>query len=328
MPSATPPIGGRHRGRAARSFDVAYRAWLETYARTHCKPGTWREYEAAGRLYLIPHFGSRELRAITRADVKRLVYERLMPGHALATVRANLAPLREMLNHAVEDGLIATNPAVRVLKRSRAGHARLRRPPRFLSRDEIRRLLAACQRHAPRWYLFVLTLARTGMRLGEAAALQWRDVDLDRGIAIVQRAFWRGRVQSPKSGRVRPVDLSHQLVAALRVAEAAEHERARGASQPPPAWIFAHHDGRPPNTDNFRRRVWRSLFRHTGLPYAWPHSLRHTYASLLLAQGESLVYVKAQLGHRSIQTTVDVYGHLVAGGNRAAVDRLDDPLEE
>ncbi len=250
-----------------------------------------------------------------------------MPGHALATVRANLAPLREMLNHAVDDGLIATNPALRILKRARGGHVTLRRPPRFLTRDELRRLLDACRTHAPRWYPFVLTLARTGMRLGEAAALQWRDVDLDRGIAVVQRAFWRGRIQSPKGGRVRPVDLSRQLVAVLRAAAAAERERAQCEKRSPSSWIFARPDGRPPNTDNFRRRVWRALFRHARLPYAWPHSLRHTYASLLLAQGESLVYVKAQLGHRSIQTTVDVYGHLVAGGNRAAVDRLDDPGE-
>ena len=54
------------------------------------------------------------------------------------------------------------------------------------------------------------------------------------------------------------------------------------------------------------------------------HDLRHTYASLLIQQGESLVYIKEQLGHHSIQVTVDTYGHLVPGGNKAAVDRLDD----
>ena len=54
------------------------------------------------------------------------------------------------------------------------------------------------------------------------------------------------------------------------------------------------------------------------------HDLRHTFASLLLQQGESIVYVKEQLGHASIQITVDTYGRLIPGANRAAVDRLDD----
>jgi integrase len=58
------------------------------------------------------------------------------------------------------------------------------------------------------------------------------------------------------------------------------------------------------------------------------HDLRHTYASLLIGQGESLAYVKGQMGHHSIRVTVDTYGHLVPGGNKAAVDRLDGLLAQ
>lgn len=320
MPSSR---NGRPRERC-RPFAAYYRAWLATYARHHCKPGTVAGYEAAGRLYLIPAFGDRDVRSITREDVKRLVYETLLPGRARATVRANLAPLRELFNHAVEDGVVTSNPAAHVLKRMRGERVRAARAPRFLSAAELRALLEACRTREPRWYPFVLTLARTGMRLGEACALRWEDADLEGGIAVVRAAFWRGRLQAPKSGTGRRVDLSRQLVATLRELAASQAATARSEGRPPSAWVFASPAGRSLDTDAFRRGPWRRLFVAAGVPYAWPHSLRHTYASLLIQHGESLAYVKAQLGHRSIATTVDVYGHLVAGANRAAVDRLDD----
>lgn len=312
------------RSRARRPFAAYYREWLATYARHHCKPGTVAGYEAAGRLYLIPAFGDRDVRSITREDVKRLVYETLLPGRARATVRANLAPLRELFNHAVEDGVVTSNPAAHVLKRMRGERVRAARAPRFLSAAELRALLEACRTCEPRWYPFVLVLARTGMRLGEACALRWADVDLDAGMAVVRAAFWRGRLQAPKSGTGRRVDLSRQLVATLRERAASQAAEARSEGRPPSTWVFASPAGRSPDTDAFRRGPWRRLFVAAGVPYAWPHSLRHTYASLLIQHGESLAYVKAQLGHRSIATTVDVYGHLVAGANRAAVDRLDE----
>ena len=63
----------------------------------------------------------------------------------------------------------------------------------------------------------------------------------------------------------------------------------------------------------------KAEFRHIRI-----HDLRHTFASLLIQQGESLAYVKEQMGHHSIQVTVDIYGHLVPGGNREAVDKLDE----
>jgi len=70
--------------------------------------------------------------------------------------------------------------------------------------------------------------------------------------------------------------------------------------------------------------IWMPLLTRVGLRYRKPHTLRHTFASMLIPAGESLAYVKAQLGHSSISITVDTYGHLIPGTNKAAVDRLDD----
>jgi integrase len=81
--------------------------------------------------------------------------------------------------------------------------------------------------------------------------------------------------------------------------------------------------GNPIDADSFRARVWPKLFQKAQVRQVRIHDLRHTYASLLIAQGESLAYIRDQMGHHSIRVTVDTYGHLVPSGNKAAVDRLD-----
>src|SRR5262249_47561948 len=88
-------------------------------------------------------------------------------------------------------------------------------------------------------------------------------------------------------------------------------------------WVFVSRDGTPWDHGHFYPRVWQPLLKKAELPAIRIHDLRHTFASLLIQQGESLAYVKEQMGHHSIKMTVDTYGHLVSGGNRQAVDRLD-----
>jgi integrase len=91
-------------------------------------------------------------------------------------------------------------------------------------------------------------------------------------------------------------------------------------------WLFKARNEWPLNPNTFRPQFWKPLLDASGLTYVHPHVLRHTYASMLIENGESLAYVRDQLGHASIKITVDTYGHLVPGANKAAVDCLDEPL--
>ncbi len=101
---------------------------------------------------------------------------------------------------------------------------------------------------------------------------------------------------------------------------------ASGTDVPP--WVFCNESGGLLHPNNLRDRIFYGLLKKAGLRQVRFHDLRHSYASLLLQQGESPVYVKEQLGHSSIQITVDCYGHLIPGGNKQAVDRLDTPLAQ
>ena len=304
-----------------RPFGPSYMGWIDTYVEAHCKRTTRDGYHTSGRLYWVPAFGDSDLKDITREQVKAVVYSMLGKGLSRATVKAHLAPLREMFNHAIDDGYVASNPVVRILQRSRRD-ARERRAPEaeFLTREEVGLLLDSCQGLLRCRYPFVLLLCRTGLRLGEALGLEWGDLDFNGRCAEIRRAVVRGRVETPKSGKARRVDLSHHLVETLQALHLRQRREAMERGVEPPSRVFP---GVDPN--NFRRRDWRRLLDRAGLRHVPIKALRHTFASLLIAQGESLAYVRDQLGHHSIQMTVDHYGHLVPGGNREAVDRLDAP---
>lgn len=91
--------------------------------------------------------------------------------------------------------------------------------------------------------------------------------------------------------------------------------------------VFPNRNGKAMDGANFKHRVFYRIIERAGIPRFRFHDIRHTFASLLLQQGESLHYVKEQMGHATIQTTVDIYGHIVPGANRNAVNRLDDHIQ-
>jgi integrase len=125
-------------------------------------------------------------------------------------------------------------------------------------------------------------------------------------------------VETPKSGKSRRVDLSQHLTETLRTLRVEQRREALRSASSVPTRLFPGLD-----PDNFRHREWRRIIERSGLRHVPMKALRHTFASRHIAQDESLAYVRDQLGHSSMQVTVDVYGHLVPGGNRGAADRLD-----
>ena len=307
-----------------RPFETYYRTWLETYARTHCKESTADRYQRTFRLWLCPHFGQKDIATISREDVKNLVYGMLSKGKSHNTVKATLTPLIEMFNHAVDDGHVTVNPATRIMKRVHGEDTRRKGKADFLTREELGVLLRTCQEQFPDYYPFVSLLARTGLRLGEATALQWGDIDFHGRFIDVNRAFSWKRLSTPKNGKPRRVDMSQQLATTLKalLVDRKKETLRRGWGEVP-AWMFVTEEGTPYNRGNFRWRIWYKLLDAAGLRRVRIHDLRHTFASLLIQNGESLAYVREQMGHHSIQLTVDTYGHLLPGGNKAAVDRLD-----
>ena len=315
--------------------DITIKAYSERWLGmipVSLKPRTVESYSQMFRLHLLPLLGVMKVRQLHRGQIKALLAQKLADGLSRGTVRIIHATLRAMLNAAVEDGVIAANPADKLGRHLRLVPTTATRQEdiKAMTREQLAVFVAAAnspeateieRRHVS---LFLL-LARTGMRVGEAFALQWPDVDFDSREIRVARAFSGGRLETPKSGHGRTVDMSEQLAAVLRrLLIARKAETLKRGWREVPLWVFCSEAGTPLNNSNLRR-VFRRVLKRAKMPAHFsPHSLRHTFASLLLQQGESPVYVQRQLGHASIKLTVDTYGKWLPMGNKAAVDRLDD----
>ena len=160
------------------------------------------------------------------------------------------------------------------------------------------------------------------MRLGELLELKWADLDFANRLIHVRRARVAGKVTTTKNKQRRSVDMSLQLSTVLKRLRTERKRAALKAGKPIAEWVFLTPEGTVVDGDNLRNRIFYRLLEKAEVRQVRLHDLRHT-TRLLIQQGESLAYVQKQLGHSSIQVTVDIYGHLIPGANRAAVDRLD-----
>jgi integrase len=160
----------------------------------------------------------------------------------------------------------------------------------------------------------VRLLAATGLRLGEALALQWQHIDFGRRRVLVRRRIYRGQFAPPKSkyGR-RDVPLSPGL--------ARELWKARG-TRGPDELVFARKDGQPLDpTTTFR--IVKAAATKAGAPWAGPHALRHTCATLLFRNGLNAKQAQLWLGHHSPAFTLATYIHLLPD-DIPEVDFLDE----
>lgn len=285
--------------------------WMEDYAAASVRQSTLANYRSIARSSLMPFFGEKRLDQIEPEDVQHFIAEtgkRVAPN----TVRKHMILLKTVLQHAVLWGYLRTNPAL-MAKPPRVPHTEMD----CLTPDEARALLA----ETDDWYrpLF-LTAIMTGMRLGELQGLQWGDIQWRNGTIRVQHSVWHGRFQDPKTQRsIRTLGM------ALALADALTLHRARTVANPHDL-VFTTEDGKLIDQANLRKRVFEPALQRAGLRKIRIHDLRHTFASMLINQGENLKYVQSQLGHASIQTTVDRYGHLMPDAHVGATERLQNTL--
>jgi integrase len=299
--------------------------WYSAVLPATVKPATVSNYRTLLRTHVVPELGNIPLAKLSPEGVERLLARKRDAGLSPNTVRLIRSVLRRALRDAERRGDVSHNVAAIV-----DGPRIPRSDRRSMAESEARRLLAAST--ADRLGALVALLLETGLRKGEALGLRWQDVDLDGRSLRVARTLSRvdGQLVSdePKTERSqRTVPISEQLASRLRSHRRRQLEERLTAGA---AWedfdqVFATTLGHPLDPSNVRRAIAR-LCAAAGVG-AWRiHELRHTAASLMLANGAPLYVVSEVLGHSGIAITKDVYGHLVADERERAIAAVSAAL--
>jgi len=297
------------------SFSEFSDKWLQDYAKLRVKPRTYNDYEQVVKNHLVPFFGKQMLESMSPVDVQEYVSQKVRSGLSARTVNKTITTLKTMLTHAVKWGYIRESPA-RFVERPRQA----RREMDYLSPEEVKRLLAAA---SPEYYPLFATAVLTGARQGELLALRWGDWDPEKDTLYIRRSYHpeQGFSEPKSKASERAVNVTPELANIL----SAHKENTGGA---PNDLIFHNRAGNPIYHQNMMTREFHPALERAGIRRVRFHDLRHTFAALMISMDANMKWLQHQMGHASITTTMDRYGHLLPDAHNAMGQKMDALLFE
>ncbi|KPA12996.1 integrase family protein [Candidatus Magnetomorum sp. HK-1] len=314
--------------------------WFEKDSKDGNKTSTSDDYKGILKNHILPTFGEKTINEIKRSELIEFLKKKYNENYAYSTVTHMKNVISNIFNYAMVEEIIEYNPIHKLKIKHRTEVKYSTKESKSISKsqileyDELQLLLDKFKIGQPYHYYLVFTIAYTGMRIGEALALQWQDIDFDNRIIYLERAFVRGRLDDLKNYQRRNVDMSVNLVKILKEFYELQKDKMMDGIE---SWLFLNSKGAPiRRSDNWRKRIFipiaeiveKKIKKETKKSKKIrPHMLRHTFASMLIDQGADAKYVSTQLGHHSVKFTLDIYCHLFDKKKDKEVDKLDNVIK-
>lgn len=264
--------------------------------------------------HLVPELGKLDARDLRESHVYDYIEKKLRklsPSFVRGSVNVLKKCLRRLRREHPDVPQLDLEIA-EIFDRAETSQAEETREISAWTTDEAAAILGIAHAKERRWYVMILLLLHTGCRRGEILGLKWPDVDFKNKRISIRRARVHGRTVTPKMRKKRDRPRTVAMTPAMEMSLLGLHTfRHRGSK----SWVFQTRTGRPVDGTTVQR-VWDRMRRHMaeeGIPTYTLHSLRHTFATLSLLGGKSIMWVSRQLGHKSVKVTLDVYGHVLPG---------------
>ncbi|TYO94534.1 tyrosine-type recombinase/integrase [Desulfallas thermosapovorans] len=294
------------------------KTWLQEYKKQRLRPTTYENYNTMIDHHIIPNIGKMTLQELKTDHLQKLYNKKTAEGKSPATVHRIHQVIHGALEQAVKNQLVIRNVSKSAVLPS------IKKPEtRALTLNEQNAFIAALK--GDRLSAAFIVLLGTGLRRGELLGLCWKDVDIDGGILKVREGVTYTKEsgltrQAPKTeSGYRIIPLSGAVIAALK-----EHRKnmLSEGNHCPEMPVFCTKKGTQILPRNFNRK-FNILCKKAGIDGVSPHSLRHTFATRLLEEGESLKVVQELLGHARLAITADIYSHVSTELKRSAISKLD-----
>ena len=266
--------------------------------------------------HLVPVLGKYKVQDLNKQLIEASYDNMFGPKYAKGTVSSFASNFKNMLDYAVDQGIIRTNPHDRVVLKT----SRTVKKVKAYSEADHKRIVSYLKSKYDSHFALFYTMISTGLREGEAAALTWDDVDLERGMMSIEKTVINDKGHTiiqhhPKTAAgVRTVFLSKNTLDYLRKYK--QHSTS-------PVYVFVNTRGGLFRANVLSKR-WRQICLDLGIEYHGPHSLRHTFATRALEKGIDVKTVSRILGHKNVVTTMNIYQDVFPKQKKKAADLLND----
>ncbi|USK46310.1 tyrosine-type recombinase/integrase [Cytobacillus oceanisediminis] len=306
--------------------------WLHEYKSGTIRKNTFELHERNIQKHIIPYF-----KKISLTEIKPIMYQKFLnhlsnQGYSKRTIEIIHSTLNNAMEKAVILGKIEKNPCKGVTIKGKKKDAELK----FLDSSDIAKFLREAYKYDYIYWLFFKVLIDTGMRKGEAAALQWSDIDLkEKTITINKTLDFSAKKDEELFGDTKTYN-SKRIITISQVLANDLHFHKKYQNQNKIALNDIYHHNLNlvlcRNDGNFMPKsslfnAFSRILKKADLPSLPIHSLRHTHAVVQLEAGADMKYVQERLGHGSIQVTSDVYAHISKKIEKDTMDKYESYMK-